>query len=263
MRKILGGFALLLISITTKMSGELLVVIIPSGVALLIAVLGIFQDSLRLRLMGPRLKVHFEMSEPFVGTARIREAAVPSPPRSFLFRVGVANLGKSAAWRVSVLLTGLEKYNEEARRYEVEEWFVPVELAWCHGVGSQLQVLNPHSTIYFDLGHYEHAEFPGDSPEDFDSPNATQFVLKTSRIDARQWGYVLTERQYQLRIQVTAANAEPVEAWFHVSSLPGWSDNIENLIRHGHMRIALLGQRPQSLVGAVEEHFRREMSVNS
>ena len=71
------------------------------------------------------------------------------------------------------------------------------------------------------------------------------------------------ERQYQLRTQVTAANAEPVEAWFHVSSSPGWSDNIENLIRHGHMRIALLGQRPQSLVGAVEEHFRREMSVDS
>jgi hypothetical protein len=159
MRKILGGFALLLISIITKMSGELLVVIVPSCVALLIAVRGIFQDSLRLRLMGPRLKVHFEMSEPFVGTARIREAAVPSPTRSFLFRVGVANLGKSAAWRVSVLLTGLEKYNEEARRYEVEEWFVPVELAWCHGVGSQLQALNPHSTIYFDLGHYERADF--------------------------------------------------------------------------------------------------------
>ena len=97
----------------------------------------------------------------------------------------------------------------------------------------------------------------------FDSPNATQFVLKTSRIDARQWGYVLTEGQYQLRLLVTAANAEPVEAWFHVRSLPGWSDNIEDLIRDGHVRIALLGQRPQSLVGAVEEHFRREMSIDS
>jgi hypothetical protein len=35
------------------------------------------------------------------------------------------------------------------------------------------------------------------------------------------------------------------------------------LIRDGHMRIALLGQCPQSLVGAVEEHFRREMSTDS
>jgi hypothetical protein len=245
------------------MSGELLVVVIPSFVALLVAVLGVFQDSLRLRLIGPRLKVQFGMSEPFVGTARIREASGTSPARSFSFRVGVANLGKSAAWRVNVLLTRLEKYNEEARRYEVEEWFVPVELAWCHGIGSQLQALNPHSTIYFDLGHYARAEPTGDAPEDFDSPNATQFILKTSRIDAKQWGYVLTEGQYQLRIQVTAANAEPVEAWFHVRSFPGWSDNIEDLIRDGHMRVALLGQRPQSLVGAVEEHFRREISIDS
>jgi hypothetical protein len=245
------------------MSGELLVVLVPSFVALLVAVLGIFQDSLRLRLIAPPLKVQFEMNEPFVGTARIREVPGDSSAKSFSFRVGVANLGKSAAWRVNVLLTRLEKYNEEARGFEVEEWFVPVELAWCHGIGSQLQALNPHATIYFDLGHFARAELIRDTHDVFDSPNATQFVLKTNRIDARQWGYVLTEGQYQLRIQVTAANAEPVEEWFHLRSLPGWSEDTENLIRDGHMRVALLGQRPQSLVGAVEEHFRREMSISS
>src|SRR6476620_2911329 len=99
------------------MNSELLLVVVPSFVALLVAVLGIFQDS--LRLIGPRLKLQFEMGEPFVGTAKIREASGASPTRNFFFRVGVANLGKSAAWRVSVLLTCLEKYNEEARRYEV------------------------------------------------------------------------------------------------------------------------------------------------
>ena len=224
------------------------------------AVLGDFQDSFRLRLIGPRLKLQFEMSEPFVGTARIRDAPGASPTRSFFVRVGVANLGKSAAWRVSILLTRLEKYNEEAPRYDVEEWFVPVEFAWCHGIGSQLQALNPDSTIYFDLGYYARAEFTGDTRDDFDSPAAPPFLLKTSRIDARQWSYFLTEGQYQLRIQVTAANAELVEGWFHVRSLPGWSESLEDLIRDGHLRIALWGQRPQSLVGAVKEHFRREMS---
>ena len=198
------------------MNSELLVVVVPSFVALLVAVLGDFSGLVSASSYWTPLEGAVEMSEPFVGTASIREAPGASPARNFFFRVGVANLGKSAAWRVSVLLTRLEKYNEEARRYEVEEWFVPVEFAWCHGIGSQLQALNPHSTIYFDLGHCTHAEFGGDTRDDFDSPNATQFILKTSRIDARQWGYVLTEGQYQLRIQVTAANAEPVEAWFHV-----------------------------------------------
>jgi hypothetical protein len=67
----------------------------------------------------------------------------------------------------------------------VEEWFIPVELAWCHGIGSHLQALNPHATIYFDLGYYTHAEISGDTPRDFDSPNATQFILKT-KPDRRQ-----------------------------------------------------------------------------
>ena len=245
------------------MNSELLLVVIPSIVALLVAVLGDFSRLVSPSSYRTALEAAVEMSEPFVGTARIRDAPGASPTRSFFVPVGVANLGKSAAWRVSILLTRLEKYNEEARRYEVEAWFVPVELAWCHGIGSQLQALNPYSTIYFDLGHCARAGLTGDTHDGFDSPNATQFILKTSRIDARQWGYVLTEGQYQLRIQVTAANAEPVEAWFHVRSLPGWSDNLEDLMRDGHLRIALLGQRPQSLVGAVEEHFRREMSIDS
>ena len=157
------------------MNSELLLVVIPSIVALLVAVLGIFQDSYRLRLIGPRLKLPFEMSEPFVGTARIRDAPGASPTRSFFVRVGVANLRKSAAWRVSILLTRLEKYNEEARRYGVEEWFVPVEFAWCR-IGSQLPALNPHSTIYFDLGHYACAEFTGDTRDDFDSPAVPPFL---------------------------------------------------------------------------------------
>ena len=120
------------------MNSELLLVVIPS------TVLGIFQDSFRASSYRTALEAAVEMSEPFVGTARIRDAPGASPTRSFFVRVGVANLGKSAAWRVSILLTRLEKYNEEAPRYEVEEWFVPVEFAWCHGIGSQLQALNPH-----------------------------------------------------------------------------------------------------------------------
>ena len=93
------------------------------------------------------------------------------------------------------LATRLEKYNEEACRYEVEEWFVPIELAWCHGSGNQLPALNPHATIYFDLGHSARED-----PHGLAS-GLTQFVLKTSPIDARQSAYTLNEGLYQLRIQ--------------------------------------------------------------
>src|SRR5262245_47702797 len=92
MLKILGASALLLVSIEQKMNSELLLVVVPSFVALLVAVLGIFQDSVRLRLIGPRLKLQFEMGEPFVGTAKIRQASGASPTRNFFFRVGVANV---------------------------------------------------------------------------------------------------------------------------------------------------------------------------
>jgi hypothetical protein len=127
------------------MSNELLTVFIPSLVALLVAVAGIFQDSIRRWLIGPRLRVQFEMSEPFVSVSAIKEANSDPSQRRFFFRVGVTNLGKSAAARVKILLTRLEKYNDSAHRFEVEEWFVPIELDWCHGIGSELQAINPSS----------------------------------------------------------------------------------------------------------------------
>jgi hypothetical protein len=111
------------------------------------------------------------------------------------------------------------------------------------------------------LGHCELTD--DKQPARFEASEGKQFVLKTSRIDARQSGYVLDEGQYQLRIQVSAANSESIEAWFQIQSLPGWSDTVENLIRKGHTRVALLGQRPQSILGAVEEHFRHEMTIDS
>lgn len=246
------------------MSIELAAIVVPSLAALLIAVAGIFQDSIRRWLIGPRLRVQFKMSEPFVGVAKIGESKGDPPEIGFCFRIGVTNWGKSAAARVRVLLTLVEKYNESALRYEVEEWFVPIELDWCHGIGSELQALNPQTSIYFDLGHCELIDSSKRSAADFDAPQAKQFVLKTSRINARESGYVLREdTQYQLRIQVSAANSGPIEAWLHIQYRPGWSDDVQGLIRKGHTRVALLGQRPQSILGAVEEHFRHEMTSDS
>jgi hypothetical protein len=65
------------------MNSELLLVVIPSTVA----VLGIFQDSFRASSYRTALEAAVEMSEPFVGTARIRDAPGASPTRSF-FRSG-------------------------------------------------------------------------------------------------------------------------------------------------------------------------------
>jgi hypothetical protein len=246
------------------MSNQLAALLVPSLVALLIAVAGIFQGSIRRWLIGPRLKVQFEMSEPFVGAAAIGESKGGPPEIGFFFRIGVTNWGKSAAARVSVLLTLIEKYNDSAHRYEVEEWFVPIGLDWCHGIGSELQALNPQTTIYFDLGHCELIDNAKRFAGDLDAPQAKQFVLKTSRINARESGYVLRGgTQYQLRVQVSAANSGPIEAWLHIQYRPGWSNDVRGLMQQGHTRVALLGQRPQSILGAVEEHFRREMTNDS
>ncbi len=73
------------------MSNELWAAIIPSVVALLVAVAGIFQDSIRRWFIGPRLKVKFETSEPFIGFAAIREGGSARIERGLFFRVGVTN----------------------------------------------------------------------------------------------------------------------------------------------------------------------------
>jgi hypothetical protein len=170
----------------------------------------------------------------------------------------------SPATRVSVLLAQLEKRNDSTGRYEVVEWFVPVGLDWCHGIGPELPAINSRSAVFFDLGN---SQLTAETLEKYfaahyGEPDLKQFVLKTSRIDATSARYVLGKGAYRLRIQVSAADAAPIEALFDFHFSPGWSADVDELRRDWHTRLVLLGQCPQSLFGATREQLRRAMEVD-
>jgi len=232
------------------MENSLIPTFISSIVALVIAVVGIFQDRIRRALMGARLKAEFEMKSPFIFQKYSFDTGKGIPIESFYFRVGVTNHGSSSASKTTVTLAEIQKRDEETGVWKGLDWFVPINLDWCHGVGFEYPEIHPGSTAYFDLG------LSSCSAKDLVSffgarlgePDLKKFYLATSRIDAVHAGYSLPEAHYRMRIHLSAANCCPLEVNFEFLYAPGWSSDTSELITSDHTKLTLLSQYPQSLM---------------
>jgi hypothetical protein len=243
------------------MENSLIPTFISSIVALMIAVAGIFQDRIRRSLMGARLKLEFEMKPPFIFKKSLSPAEEGIRWESFYFRVGVMNQGGSSASKVTVMLAGIEKKDEKTGTYKGLDWFVPINLDWCHGVGFEYPEIHPGSTAYFDLG------LSSCSAKDLGSyfgallgeRDLKKFHLATSRIDGIQAGYSLPEGHYRMRIHISASNCDPLEVNFEFLYAPGWSRDTSELLSSDHTCLTLLSQYPQSLVASTRRWLKNAM----
>jgi hypothetical protein len=243
------------------MENSLIPTFISSVVALLIAVIGVFQDRIRRFLMGARLKVEFEMKPPFIFKKSLSPVKNGIRWETFYFRVGVINEGSSSASKATVMLAGIEKKDEETGTWKRLDWFVPINLDWCHSVGFEYPEIHPGSTAYFDLG------MSSCSAKDLvtffgarlGEPDLKKFHLATSRIDAAQSGYSLPEAHYRMRIHISASNCDPLEVNFEFWYAPGWSSDTSELLSSDHTRLTLVSQYPQSLVASTRRLLNNAM----
>ena len=239
--------------------------LITSTVALFIAAIGVFQDRIRRALMGARLKAEFEMKPPFIFQKHSFDTGKGIPIESFYFRVGVTNHGSSSASKTTVTLAGIQKKDEETGFWRGLDWFVPINLDWCHGVGVEYPEIHPGSTAYFDFGlsscsAKDLASFFGAC---YGVPDLKKFHLATSRIDAVQAGYSLPEAQYRMRIHISAINCDPLEVNFEFLYAPGWSSDTSRLASSDHTRLTLLSQYPQSLIASTSRWLCKAMEADS
>lgn len=247
------------------MENSLTPTFISSIVALLIAVIGVFQDRIRRFFMGAKLKVEFEMKAPFVFQKHSFDSEKGFPRESFYFRVGVMNEGSSSASKATVMLAGIEKKDEETGAWKGLDWFVPINLDWCHGVGFEYPEIHPGSTAYFDFGMSscsakDLAAFFGAR---LGEPDRKKFHLATSRIDGVREGYSLPEAHYRMRIHISASNCDPLEVNFEFLYTPGWSSDTNELLTSDHTRLTLLSQYPQSLIATTKRWLNHAMLVDA
>jgi hypothetical protein len=234
------------------MNSFLVPTFISSIVAMVVATIGLFQDRIRRSLMGARLRAEFEMKPPFIFKKSLSPAEEGIRWESFYFRVGVMNQGSSSASKVTVMLASIEKKNQESSLWGDLDWFVPINLDWCHGVGFEYPEIHPGSTAYFDLG------LSSCSAKDLGSylgahlgePDRKKFHLATSRIDGVNAGYSLAEAHYRMRVHISASNCDPLEVHLEFFYAPGWSSDTSELASSDHTRLTLLGQYPQSIVAS-------------
>jgi len=227
-------------------------VLVPTVVGAVLGwLLGIFTEPVRRSFLGPRLRMIFTPEEPYLTerTQRIEPCPDYVPITVYHLRIGVRNLGKSAASRLRVLLASIEMFETARKNWVAVDWFVPIGLNWCHGVQQELASLNPGASFFFDLGVIRpnvQNRFESISMQ-MGEISRNQLVLKTSVIGPETANYILSEGRYLLRIQVSGENSQPVDATFEVNLASGWTDNINDLVQSG-TSISLVGQTNQSIL---------------
>lgn len=226
-------------------------ILIPTVVGAVLGwFLAVFTEPVRRLFFAPRLQLKFEMKGPFlVSEMRLEEREGKHlEVYCFYFRIGVRNIGNTAASKLRVLLTKLETLDEEGNR-RVAEWFVPVGLDWCHGIGEELPLLNPGATFFFDFGTIKSGygnilDYIGAK---LGERSDNRLVFKASLIDAEKSKYFLKEGRYRIGIQVSGDNSQPVEGTFEFYLGTGLNASVEELVERGGTRLSILGQTNQSI----------------
>lgn len=131
-------------------------------IALIVGIIGIFQDRIRVLFTKPKLLVSSRLESP-----DCCKMPLTSPIDGkficygFYFRLKIENIGNYRMEDVEVMITELLKFNKEINDYEKVKSFLPQNLVWSH---TQQQLTLPQSRItmpkiqpglfkYLDLGY--------------------------------------------------------------------------------------------------------------
>jgi hypothetical protein len=140
---------------------------------ILLAVVAAFQGWIHRRIAHPWLELSIDLTERHdchktimkvtreVITSEGNLSTEVPVSECFYFRFRVANSGSIKADNVEVMITSLEKENEDGSYSEVKTFF-PLNLAWSNYGGMYMQQISPGAFKHCDLGHILHPEKRGE-----------------------------------------------------------------------------------------------------
>ncbi len=121
--------------------------IVLAAMTFLLAIVTVFQDSLRAIYFRPRLRLKVESKRPAAEKTQWNIGA-----DVYYFRVEVTNEGNVEARDVQVYLADL-KYKNATNQYVRVEKFSPMRIMWAHYRTRTLDVLLPGMPWYCDFFH--------------------------------------------------------------------------------------------------------------
>ncbi|MCL4546384.1 MAG: hypothetical protein M1576_01415 [Deltaproteobacteria bacterium] len=179
--------------------------IIPSIVALLLGVAGIFQDRIRYWFYKPKLVV-------VIVNYHLKQGRINGSDSYHNFLFKIENIGKSSMEDVEVLIKEIWKLKEKSRE-GID--FIPLKLKWKN-YGSNLTMPKIPSFVY-EYADFGYVDKPIES-----EPLLIKFQIDNSAIE-------LYQGRYEIKIRFSANNIEPEEITYNLEIKNTWVDDGKNI----------------------------------
>lgn len=203
-------------------------------VALLLGIIGIFQEWIRNIFRKPKIKVEIKLEPPDCHKIALRN----NPGGQFIcdtyyFRFKVTNSGNFPMEDVEVLAA--ELYTKSGGRYHKVNNFLPINLNWAHNHVVTMPKIQPKLFKHCDFGHIlETNTSLGQRIVSFYGFQTSASVLwqLDTFIEPNTGSHIIFPGEHKIKIIFSANNLPPTEVWFKLKLKDAWDANESNMLKN-------------------------------
>jgi len=204
-----------------------LVSLLGVSVALLLGVVGIFQDRIRSLFRKPKLNVSIKLESPDCHKIPMRNLKTGEEYDSYYFRFRIENAGNHQMEDVEAMIT--EVYKKVSNSYEKVKSFLPLNLVWAHYRYITMPKIQPHLFKHLDFGHITKSDAANLSFFGIrENPNIV-FQLDIAVIP-NTGSHILLPGDYKIKIIFAANNLKPQEKVYNLVIKDNWNDDEERML---------------------------------
>lgn len=198
-------------------------------VALLLGVIGIFQDWIRSWFKKPKLKISISLSPPDCHKVSMTNSSTGQfICDCYYFRFKVENEGNYYAEDVEVMATELHK-KEPNGQYKKVEGFLPLNLVWAHYGYITIPKIQPNLFKHCDFGHILKSNFANLNYYNINSTSNIVFQLDTA-VAPNTGSHILLPGDYNIKIIIAANNVKPHPTIYNLVISDMWTDNERDML---------------------------------
>jgi hypothetical protein len=197
-------------------------------------------DALKRWWLKPELRIHFRLARPACHRTDLHYALSPAQhfkDAVFIYRLEVANTGRSQAKRCEMVLEGLD-IPDAAGNFQAWPRFTPVNLFWGSGYGDFVDI-NPHRKFYCDLlsvpgNEYQKMKLSlggGDWVSPPDVPDFPLGVILNSKAAFFSQPNRLPAGKYRLHLALYSENADTRRTSLSLAWSGHWKEDEDSMFK--------------------------------
>lgn len=197
-------------------------------VALLLGVVGIFQDSIKRKIWKPKLNVEFRLNPP--DSHKIPMVNQSREYMTYYLRARVENTGNYQLEDVEAMAIELTKKEPDGQFKNIDN-FLPLNLVWAHSHEITKPKIQPKMFKFLDFGHISHVKDENTKPL---VHCVTSNILLALDVEVlpNNGSHLILPGEYRIKLVFAANNLGPVYKIYSLIIIDKWTEDQKEMLEN-------------------------------